>query len=259
MMQQMERMLPVLIDFNNGYEEDENFARFSKGYMDLLHIMIYSTLSYYWENIEKYSVKESNVIKGLLSTPEALEWVNQYRLHFEEANHIIEADVNSTPKLLPMGNVEQDEPFVMRESFFSKGKKALNTQENEHFAVQGIQFVQPKAAPIYQGLINWLADQKYIANSNVVKKTLAYRLTGYGRPDHLEPIQWFAKDSYELVFLVKTLPIKTDYKKMKEFFFGPEWLKEKDSSYAYLADKEFKEQLSQTYQALKNLPQVFPK
>ena len=84
-------------------------------------------------------------------------------------------------------------------------------------------------------------------------------MTGYGRPDHLEPIQWFAKDSYELVFLVKTLPIKTDYKKMKEFFFGPEWLKEKDSSYAYLADKEFKEQLSQTYQALKNLPQVFPK
>ena len=253
-LQQVRQMQPALIELNKGHEEEKNIETFSKGYIVFLHNTVYSALSYFWENIESYSTRENEIIKGMLAVPDALEWVNLYRQHYEEVG-----DMDVTPEEVQKIHEKQERSFVMTESFFSRDKKALNTQENEHFLVQGPTYVQPIAAPIYQELIDWLTEQKYIANSDMVKNTFAYRLTGYGRPEHLEPIEWFASDSYELVFLVKSLPIKTDYKKMKEFFTGPKWLKEKDSSYAYLADKEFKNQVTQACLALKRLPKKYPK
>ena len=39
-------------------------------------------------------------------------------------------------------------------------------------------------------------------------------------------------------------------KKMRRFFEGPEWVKEKDSSYAHSADTEFRRKMSEFYSGI---------
>ena len=99
--------------------------------------------------------------------------------------------------------------------------------------------------------IDWLAEKGYIADDNAVKALLAYRLTGRCRPDgdELPAIEWRGKNgkSYELIYLVRYLSDRADYKKMRRFFTGPEWVKDRDSSYANAADSEFRKQMSEFY------------
>ena len=72
---------------------------------------------------------------------------------------------------------------------------------------------------------------------------LVYRLTGRCRPEgeELPVIEWYGRNgkSYELIYLVRYLSDRADYKKMRQFFTGPEWVKDRDSSYANSADSEF--------------------
>lgn len=51
----------------------------------------------------------------------------------------------------------------------------------------------------------------------------------------------------ELIYLVRFLSDRGDYRKMRRFFTGPEWVKDRDSSYANAADSEFRRQMSEFY------------
>ena len=46
---------------------------------------------------------------------------------------------------------------------------------------------------------------------------------------------------------MRCLSDRADYKKMRRFFIGPEWVKDRDSSYANSADSEFRKQMSEFY------------
>ena len=70
-----------------------------------------------------------------------------------------------------------------------------------------------------------------------------------GVEEELPVKEWHGKNgkSYELIYLVRFLPDRSDYKKMCRFFTGPEWVKDRDSSYANSADSVFRIKMSKFY------------
>ena len=108
-----------------------------------------------------------------------------------------------------------------------------------------------KGVETFVSFINWLADKGYIADDNEVKALFAYRLTGRCRPDgkELPAIEWHGKNNkpYELIYIVRNFSDRGDYKKMRLFFQGPEWVKDRDSSYSNSADSEFRRKMEEFY------------
>ena len=98
-------------------------------------------------------------------------------------------------------------------------------------------------------LINYLSDHGYIDNNKLVKQMFAYRFSAKMRPERIVPIEWHGRNgkSYELIYLIKCLTERADYRKMRRFFFGPQWVKDRDSSYAKNANYEFKLFLCRLY------------
>ena len=72
------------------------------------------------------------------------------------------------------------------------------------------------------------------------------------RPERVVPIEWYGRNgkSYELIYLVKMLTDRGDYRKMRSFFVGPKWVADRDSSYARGADYRLKELLHKLYPTL---------
>lgn len=110
--------------------------------------------------------------------------------------------------------------------------------------------VESKGVETFTEFINYVAEKGYIENSPSEKRLFAYRLSGYYRPEgDLPPIIWDGNNgkSYELIYIIRYLCDRGNYKKMRRFFEGPEWVKEKDSSYAISADSPFKLSMSEFY------------
>ena len=111
-----------------------------------------------------------------------------------------------------------------------------------------------KGVRTFVAFINWLANKGYIEDDNEVKALFAYRLTGRCRPmgKELPAIEWRGKNNkpYELIYIIKSFSDRGDYKKMRLFFQGPEWVKDRDSSYANSADSEFRRQVEMFYPSI---------
>ena len=111
--------------------------------------------------------------------------------------------------------------------------------------------LKEKGVETFATFIDWIADKGYIADDNDVKALFAYRLTGRCRPEgkDLPKIEWHGKNNkpYELIYIVRSLSERGDYKKMRLFFRGPEWVANKDSSYADSADSEFRRYMAGLY------------
>lgn len=101
----------------------------------------------------------------------------------------------------------------------------------------------------YEELINQIAQFGYIDDSPTAKNLFAYRFSGRMRPERVVPLEWHGRNGkgYELIYLVKMLTERGDYRKMRRFFFGPDWPKDRDSSYARGADYRLKEFLHNLY------------
>ena len=78
---------------------------------------------------------------------------------------------------------------------------------------------------VFTEFINYVAERGYIENSKNNK-------------------------SYELIYIIRYLCDEASYKKMRRFFEGPEWVKEKDSGYALSADSRFKLKMSEFYPSI---------
>jgi hypothetical protein len=86
----------------------------------------------------------------------------------------------------------------------------------------------------------------------VVKRLFAYRFSGRMCPTKVKPIEWHGKNgnSYELIYLVRNMTERANYRKMKSFFTSPKWVSNRDSSYARGADYHLKEALHKLYPTL---------
>ncbi len=210
-------------------DSDEALNRYFSDYRHFLETDLATNLHYYWDWYDDFTLKERNLIDPILGNPMAKELIDG----------IWEEYKNPKPK--------PAEHFTLPDDFFDWQYKA-NTPK-EYFYMDDA--FKKKGVKTFVTFIDWLADKGYIEDDNEVKAMLAYRLTGRCRPEgeELPVIEWHGKNgkSYELIYLVRFLSDRGDYRKMRRFFIGPEWVKDRDSSYANSADSEFRKQMSEFY------------
>ena len=200
----------------------ESLRQFYSDYQNFLVNQLTAELHYYWDYYDMFTLKERNLIEPIFGHPLAVDLVNQIWDEYR-------ADLN----------------YSLPDDFFHS-KCAADDTEHLHIKLS----VEDEGAALFTEFINYVAEKGYIEDSPVVKKLFAYRLTGYYRPEgDLPSIVWNGKNgkSYELIYIIRSLCDRGDYKKMRRFFEGPEWVKEKDSSYAHSADTEFRRRMSEFY------------
>ena len=210
-------------------DSDEALNRYFSDYRHFLETDLAANLHYYWDWYDDFTLKERNLIDPILDNPLAKDLIDK----------IWEDYKNPKPK--------PAEPFILPEDFFYWQHKSDTPKEffymDDALKKQGVD--------TFVAFIEWLADKGYIADDNEVKALFAYRLTGRCRPEGEElPVkEWHGKNgkSYEMIYLVRFLSDRGDYRKMRRFFIGPEWVKDRDSSYANSADSEFRKQMSEFY------------
>lgn len=208
-------------------EEDtpEATGQFFSDFFAYLVSQLTADLHYFWDYYDLFTLKEQKLIESILDNPIAANLVNQL---WEE--YIASLDKVS---------------FTLPDDFF-ESKCAADDKEHLHIKLS----VEDKGTKLFAEFINYVAEKGYIEDSPAVKSLFAYRLTGYYRPEgNLPPIVWNGRNgkSYELIYLIRYLCDRGDYKKMRRFFEGPEWVKEKDSSYAHSAETEFRRKMSKFY------------
>ena len=210
-------------------DTEEALDRYFSDYRHFLETDLATNLHYYWDWYDDFTLKERNLIDPILDNPLAKDLIDR----------IWEEYQNPNPK--------PSETFTLPDDFFGWQHKANSPKE--YFYMDDA--FKKKGVRTFVAFINWLADKSYIADDNEVKALFAYRLTGRCRPEgeELPVIEWRGRNgkSYELIYLVRYLSDRADYKKMRRFFIGPEWVKDRDSSYANSADSEFRKQMSEFY------------
>jgi hypothetical protein len=206
-------------------DSDEALNNYFADYRHFLETDLATNLHYYWDWYDDFTLKERNLIEPILDNPLAVDLVNRIWKEYEAA--------------LLGGS------FSLPEDFFHS-KCAADDTEHLHIKLS----VEDKGTELFTEFINYVAEKGYIEDSPAVKNLFAYRLSGYYRPEgNLPPIVWNGRNgkSYELIYLIRYLCDRGDYKKMRRFFEGPEWVKEKDSSYAHSADTEFRRKMAEFY------------
>ena len=214
--------LQTHVEQPDAEDTPESPHQFYEDFFDFIVSQLAADLHYYWEYYELFTLKERNLIEPILDHPLAVDLVNQLWDEYK-ANLV----------------------FTLPDDFFHS-KCAADDTEHLHIKLS----VEDKGAELFTEFINYVVEKGYIENSPAVKNLFAYRLTGYYRPEgDLPPIVWNGKNgkSYELIYILRYLCDGTSYKKMRLFFEGPEWVKEKDSSYAHSADTEFRRRMSELY------------
>ena len=219
--------LQSFIETDDAEDTPEAEEEFYSNFFDYLEAQLTADLHYYWNYYDLYTLKERNLIESILDKPIAVNLVNQiwdeYKAGFENAS------------------------FNLPDDYFDWKHKS-NTPR-EHFYMDDA--LKKKGVETFVAFINWLADKGYIADDNDVKALFAYRLTGRCRPEgkELPVIEWHGKNNkpYELIYIVRNFSDRGDYRKMRLFFQGPEWVKDRDSSYSNSAESEFKRQMAEFY------------
>ena len=206
-------------------DSDETLDQYMADYRRFMETELGVTLHYYWDWYDDFLLKERNLIEPILDHPLAVDLVDWIWKDYEASL--------------------EGAPFSLPEDFFHS-KCAADDMEHLHVKLS----VENKGTELFTEFVNYVAEKGYIEDSPDVKSLFAYRLTGYYRPEgDLPTIVWNGRNgkSYELIYLIRYLCDRGDYKKMRRFFEGPEWVKEKDSSYAHSADTEFRRKMSEIY------------
>lgn len=208
--------------------ELDQYKVFAEGHDRFQQRHVEYLLNLYWDDPRLFTIQERRQIEEIVHRPAAKGIYDICRQRFDDRKN--------------------DEPFTLPEDFFTLKNESSYT--DEFFTLR---YEVVKAGPDkLTELINYLSDCSYISNSLLVKKMLAYRLSGKMRPERIVPIKWDGRNgkSYELIYLVKCLTERADYRKMKDFFTGPKWVANRDSSYARGADYHLKETLHKLYPTL---------
>ena len=226
--QMLESMEEIEASEEDG--EDYDLEKYFRDYRQFCEACFRSQLFRYWDWEAELKPREIRIIEPVLEHPLAVELVGRFREEYEESQQ-----------------PQPSEPFTLPKDFFDWSHSSGQPKEYLYLC----DTVRRKGVETFVAFINLLAEKGYIADDNDVKALFAYRLTGRCRPEgnELPVIEWHGKNgkSYELVYLVRFLSERGDYRKMRRFFQGPEWVKDRDSSYANAADSEFRKRMSEFY------------
>lgn len=176
----------------------------------------------YTDNIKSFKLRERRIIESLLARPEAVA--------------------------IPATQKTDGDGFSLPADYFSQTSGLGHA--DEHFNLR--HEVIAAGPERFTELINYLSESGYIDNSLAVKQLFAYRFSGRMRPEMVVPLEWHGRNGkgYELIYLIKMLTERGDYRKMRQFFYGPVWPKDRYSSYARSADYNLKAYLHNLYHTL---------
>ena len=225
MLQSMEEIEAAEED-GEDYDLEDSFKDYRQFCVDCFRNQLFN----YWNWEAELKPREIRIIEPVLEHPLAVKLVERFREEYVEAQ-----------------NLQSSAPFILPDDFFHWHHKSNNPRE--YFYMDDT--FKRKGVETFTAFINWLAEKDYIADDNDVKALFAYRLTGRCRPEgkDLPVIEWHGKNNkpYELIYIVRNFSDRGDYRKMRLFFQGPEWVKDRDSSYSNSADSEFKRQMAEFY------------
>ena len=214
----------------NTDDSDEILYQYFSDYRHFIETNLKVYLFYYWDWYNDFLLKERNMIEPILDNPLVEDLVENIWKEYEASR---------------MEEQEKNETITIPSDFFSSSN--LSNRKQEHFSPKDE--VIAKGVEAFSVFINYLVEKGYIADYN--KALFAYRMTGRCRPEKevLPVIEWHGKNNrpYELIYIIRSFSERGDYKKMKLFFQGPEWVAGKDSSYADSADSEFRRFLADFY------------
>lgn len=207
---------------------DETLEQYFEDYYRYLNVHLAAVLHLYWDDYDRFKQRERALLERLLLRP---EYAETYKRLLHEYQY--------------------GDTFALPHDYFSR-LTAIGTQLTE--------FMNPNPIVVKAGpekfaqLIDYLAQQGYIADTPEEKYIFAYRFSGRMRPETLHSIVWHGKNNkpYELIYLVRNLTERGNYKKMRAFFTGPQWVKSNDSSYAIGASYQLKKFLYDLYPDLPN-------
>lgn len=206
---------------------DDHIEQYFKNLSNFNDAHFRMCVHFYQDSYEDFKPNERQLLDGLLQQSEA-----QAILVQEE--------------MLATGNVSAEEIFDLPKDYFNW--EHTSNMPTEHLYMNDV--VRKRGTATFVDFINYLADMDYIEDHPAVKTLLAYRLTGRCRPEgKLPKIEWRRKDNkpYELIYIIKSLSERGDYKKMRRFFTGPEWANDSDGSYAKSASRNFQRQMAEFY------------
>ena len=225
MLQSMEEIEAAEED-GEDYDLEDLFKDYRQFCVDCFRNQLFN----YWNWEAELKPREIRIIEPVLEHPLAVKLVERFREEYVEEQ-----------------NLQSSAPFILPDDFFHWHHKSNNPRE--YFYMDDT--FKRKGVETFTAFINWLAEKDYIADDNDVKALFAYRLTGRCRPEEKELpiIEWHGKNNkpYELIYIIKSFSDRGDYKKMRLFFQGPEWVKDRDSSYANSADSEFRRKMAEFY------------
>ena len=210
------------LERHDAEDTPETEEQFYADFFDYLVSQLTADLHYYWNYYDLFTLKERNLIEPIFEHPLAVDLVNEI---WETYRATL--------------------PFDLPDDYFNS-KCAADDTEHLYLKLP----VESKGVETFVEFINYVAEKGDIENSPSAKSLFAYRLSGYYRPEgDLSPITWNGNNgkSYELIYIIRYLCDRASYQKMRRFFEGPEWVKEKDSSYALSADSRFKLKMSEFF------------
>lgn len=213
-----------LIEDEDDPNFDANLEQYFADYQHLCESLFDYYIRFYLQWHDDFQPKERKLLDPFLDHPFAVELMKQIE-HEGQVDEI---------------------PFRLSDDFFDLKNRSKARSEHLH---PKMSFINKGEATLTE-FINYLAEQGYIDATHAAKSLFAYRLTGFCRPEgKLPQLYWCGKNgkSYELIFIVKHISERGDYKKMRQFFTGPEWVKDRDSSYALAAHSELRRALEKFY------------
>lgn len=217
LMRSSERLSDEALKIMNGDDGDAQ-RYFTAQYENAKNTLVWLR-EFYTDNVKLFKIRERRIIEALLARPEATA--------------------------IPSTQKADGDGFTLPSDYFSRTSGLGHA--DEHFNLRHeVVIAGPER---FTELVNYLSECGYIENSLTVKQLFAYRFSGRMRPEMVVPLEWHGHNgkSYELIYLVKMLTERGDYRKMRQFFYAPKWVKDRDSSYAKNASYEFKQQINQIY------------
>ncbi len=217
LLRSMERMSDEFLKTMDGNDGDE--LRLLIVNREVIRNMFIWLREFYTDNVKVFKLRERRIIEALLARLEAVA--------------------------IPATQKADGDGFTLPADYFSQ-TSGLG-RADEHFNLR--HEVVAAGPERFTELINYLSECDYIENSLAVKQLFAYRFSGRMRPERVVPLEWHGRNgrSYELIYLVKMLTERGDYRKMRQLFYGPVWPKDRLSSYAKNACRNLKEHLKELY------------
>lgn len=189
----------------------------------------------YLENTDKYSKEEQDLIRDLIKDPDKIDFYREL-INRGYTFRIID-DTEDNFHNFDKISIFENNPNKNKSEYFNGLAGSIVNGGDEKF----------------KELVNYIANEGYINNTDAAKQLFTYRLTGRCRPEGgLEPLIWDGREKMsanELIYIIRyaTDESKSKYKRMEEFFTGPTFPQKDRSGWADQARKDFRDFLNSLY------------